>query len=654
MDLQLFTSQPAARCALIALGVVSHIASASAQEFIWAKTAAPEIQWQFLVSSSDATKLVGASYGPRNEIYRSTNAGKTWAACPTPQVIQWSCGVSSADGQRLYAAVGNGVLGGIYASENGGSFWYKTAAPDQNWMSVAASADGMKLLAAAGGSTVGGGVYLSTNSGTSWTPIGAMSNGIGRTFYVAMSQDGSRCVAAQWTNGIYVSDNSGMTWTKTSAPAKAWRCVSSSADGTKLVAGVFDGGIWSSVNSGITWSETGAPTGNWHVVVSSADGTNLAAMQVTGIYTSTNAGTTWVRSNEPRKSAWWSLTSSSDGTRLAATLGKEGIFVAVVKTNPPTIDYQPEIVAACLDASLTLSPRVAGTPPMSFQWSRDGILLTDDTNMAGTSSSTLWIQNLSITDLGSYQLWVSNAVGTMTSKPMAVVNAPVAAKVKPIVANGFVVGALITDGGCGYTNTPFVVFSGESGIGAAGYGQVYNGSVTNIVITAAGSRYSSNAVGQVAPPYLPRMHLLVTNSPTARATPVVLNGFIIGASIIEAGNDYASPPPVNFIDTSGKGAAGYAEIYQGEVTNIVITSAGTGYTAGTKIDIPPAATRNAVIPSATDVMLGQAYVLELAVDDYAWNGNGGTFVGTNAVWQATRYWLLHGNTQQLFRLRVLP
>jgi N-acetylneuraminic acid mutarotase len=59
------------------------------------------------------------------------------------------------------------------------------------------------------------------------------------------------------------------------------------------------------------------------------------------------------------------------------------------------------------------------------------------------------------------------------------------------LTNGSVVGATITDGGCGYTNTPLVVILGGGGTGATAMAVVSNGVVVNIIITDAGTGYTS-------------------------------------------------------------------------------------------------------------------------------------------------------------------
>jgi hypothetical protein len=59
------------------------------------------------------------------------------------------------------------------------------------------------------------------------------------------------------------------------------------------------------------------------------------------------------------------------------------------------------------------------------------------------------------------------------------------------LVNGFVVGATITDGGCGYTNTPAVAIEGGGGSGAIATAVVSNGVVVGITIWDAGRDYTS-------------------------------------------------------------------------------------------------------------------------------------------------------------------
>ena len=65
---------------------------------------------------------------------------------------------------------------------------------------------------------------------------------------------------------------------------------------------------------------------------------------------------------------------------------------------------------------------------------------------------------------------------------------------------GFVYGAVVTNGGYGYTTAPRVQFIGGGGSGALGYTTVSNGSVYSIILTNAGSGYSSLPTVVIDPP----------------------------------------------------------------------------------------------------------------------------------------------------------
>ena len=219
----------------------------------------------------------------------------------------------------------------------------------------------------------------------------------------------------------------------------------------------------------------------------------------------------------------------------------------------------------------------------------------DGGNVIGSTSNNLVLLNVSQSDSANYDIVITNIVGCVTSSVATLFVTSSPAKATPVIYNGFIVGAILTDGGCGYTNQAAVYFSGQGGSGAAGYVQISNGSATNIVITSAGFGYPSNTVVQI-PQFIPTVSIALTNTPAAAAVPVIISGFIVGANLTASGSSYAITPTVSFSDVSGHGATAYAQISNGAVTNIFITNAGFGYSSNTVINIPPAAYLNAVIP----------------------------------------------------------
>jgi len=82
---------------------------------------------------------------------------------------------------------------------------------------------------------------------------------------------------------------------------------------------------------------------------------------------------------------------------------------APVVARPP----QSEIVYA--GGSARFSVGAIGGAPLSYQWRKDTVNLTDGGNISGSSSATLVIANVSGADAASYDVIVSNATSTATS-----------------------------------------------------------------------------------------------------------------------------------------------------------------------------------------------------------------------------------------------
>jgi len=73
----------------------------------------------------------------------------------------------------------------------------------------------------------------------------------------------------------------------------------------------------------------------------------------------------------------------------------------------------------------------------------------------------------------------------------------------------------------------------------------------------------------------------------ATAVPQVVNGFVVGATITEAGSGYTNPPTVTILGGSGTGATAVASVSNGVVVGVTITSTGSGYTNAPVVVIAP-------------------------------------------------------------------
>ena len=138
---------------------------------------------------------------------------------------------------------------------------------------------------------------------------------------IALSADGSKLVASDWSlnNWVWTTSDAGTNWSHTDTPGVS--SVAMSSDGSKMViargapTGFIDF-IGTSTDSGVTW--TARDTGrNWTSVASSSDGTVLAATvggTSGGIYTSTDSGLSWTLRASGLDLR--SVAMSSDGSKI--------------------------------------------------------------------------------------------------------------------------------------------------------------------------------------------------------------------------------------------------------------------------------------------------------------------------------------------------
>jgi hypothetical protein len=150
--------------------------------------------------------------------------------------------------------------------------------------------------------------------------------------------------------------------------------------------------------------------------------------------------------------------------------------------------------------------------------------------------------------------------------------------------------------------------------------------------------------------------------PPRRATALaqVVNGFVVGAAVTDAGCGYYSAPQVLIQGGGGAGATASAVVSNGVVTGIVITDAGIGYTSTPAVYIysplnqPTVALLKAVKPSFTDLLIGSNYQLQLSTDLNTWTNQGAPFAATNTSFVSPQYVDVQDWNRLFFRLQVVP
>ncbi|MBI5426114.1 MAG: immunoglobulin domain-containing protein [Opitutae bacterium] len=119
------------------------------------------------------------------------------------------------------------------------------------------------------------------------------------------------------------------------------------------------------------------------------------------------------------------LSAASFGKRLARMSCRLSLFLfawggAISSwAAAPSIYNLPPFVTVDSGQSLTLTPAVAGTTPITYQWKKNGV------DISGATTASFWKSPVATADAGDYTLVATNASGSTTSSVVTVqVNAP--------------------------------------------------------------------------------------------------------------------------------------------------------------------------------------------------------------------------------------
>jgi hypothetical protein len=138
--------------------------------------------------------------------------------------------------------------------------------------------------------------------------------------------------------------------------------------------------------------------------------------------------------------------------------------------------------------------------PAADEWTSKPNLLT------GRNECFAVVADDALFVFGGYDLWTMHAVALSPE-----FCSPHKAAATAQVVNGFMVGATIIDGGCGYTNAPLVLVQGGGGSGATAAAILSQGVVTGIAVNNAGSGYTSVPTVRIAsPPFTPEVGIEIS------------------------------------------------------------------------------------------------------------------------------------------------
>ena len=116
-------------------------------------------------------------------------------------------------------------------------------------------------------------------------------------------------------------------------------------------------------------------------------------------------------------------------------------MVIVPPRNPPQIINQPAGQVVPAGTLTSLSVAAAGTPPLSYQWQRNGLALTDGGNFSGSTNALLTFAAIAASNAGTYSVTITNPYGAAFSTSVVInVYSPVAGAGNLVQNGGFETG----------------------------------------------------------------------------------------------------------------------------------------------------------------------------------------------------------------------
>jgi len=168
---------------------------------------------------------------------------------------------------------------------------------------------------------------------------------------------------------------------------------------------------------------------------------------------------------------------------VAGGLGNGSLGQSGVMVGEPFLLSQPVDHSTNFGSSAAFSVTVAGNPPFSYQWFKDGLALTNDGRITGATHAALAVTSLTGADVGSYQVviaagghWLTSRVATLlVNDPLFIWPTPSSRTVDPGETTSFVAAG---------TGSPPVFFQWEkNGVPLADGGNVSGAATTNLVLT---------------------------------------------------------------------------------------------------------------------------------------------------------------------------
>ena len=182
-----------------------------------------------------------------------------------------------------------------------------------------------------------------------------------------------------------------------------------------------------------------------------------------------------------------------DGAVCSGDLGSV-VFKYEAEDLIPIIIQQPESQSVSGGESATFAVKAENAA--EYQWYKNG------TPIVGAKQKSYTINTVTGYDVGEYKVVISNGQNKVESNTVTLgISEAYRAKAEAILANGFVIGFIITDPGWGYEWTPKVRVKDADGSDAEAHCIVENGMVVGIVVDNPGRGYSEDTTVKIGSPY---------------------------------------------------------------------------------------------------------------------------------------------------------
>lgn len=157
--------------------------------------------------------------------------------------------------------------------------------------------------------------------------------------------------------------------------------------------------------------------------------------------------------------------------------------IAALAATAPQLDSPVTARHAAVGQSVTLSVLASGTTPITFQWRRNNVVLTNSAHLDGVTNAWLTINAVTATDAGVYSVTASNALGQLVSSNVLTIVAPGA----PVWRSSFNPGGSAE--GVDLNNAIVYVATGTNGL------QIFNASSHRFPYQTGGNAGSGFAAG---------------------------------------------------------------------------------------------------------------------------------------------------------------